>query len=291
MSFRVAGIGELLWDRFPDGDRLGGAPANFAFHAGQLGAEARIVSRLGRDADGSRLIESLARQKLATNFIQRDPSHPTGLVRVEIKEGQPTYLIENPSAWDYLELTGELKGLAATLDAVCFGTLAQRHPVSQRTIQEFVRLCPPKTLRLFDINLRHAFFTRETIEFGLSHATALKLNGEELVRIAALFGWPSPREEALARIFKLFPLEWIAVTRGSEGCEIHTREKTVRSKAPKVTCVDAVGAGDAFSAALVTGLLNRLPLDKIADHANRVGAYVASQPGAMPPLPQEITIP
>lgn len=291
MSFRVAGIGELLWDRFPDGDRLGGAPANFAFHAGQLGATSRIVSRLGRDIDGDRLAAVLDQQNLATDFIQRDASHPTGLVRVAIKEGQPTYVIENPSAWDFIELTDELKTLALTLDAVCFGTLAQRNPVSQRTIQEFVRLCPPKTLRLFDINLRQNFFTRETIEFGLSQATTLKLNGEELERLAALFGWPSPGAETVARIFKLFPLEWIAVTLGADGCEIHTHDKTVRSKAPPVTCVDAVGAGDAFSAALVTGLLNRLPLEKIANHANRVGAYVASQHGAMPPLPREIITP
>jgi fructokinase len=291
MTYRVAGLGEVLWDRFPDGDRLGGAPANFAFHAGQLGATARIVSRIGRDADGDRLAESLAQRKLATDFIQRDAAHPTGLVRVEIKAGQPAYVIENPSAWDYLELTDELKGLAATLDAVCFGTLAQRNPVSQRTIQEFVRLCPPKTLRLFDINLRQAFFTRKTIEFGLAHATGLKLNDEELARIAGLFGWPSSSRKTTARILKLFPLEWIAVTFGAEGCEIHTRKKTVRSTAPKITCADAVGAGDAFSAALVTGLLANQPLEKIADHANRVGAYVASRPGAMPPLPREIITP
>ena len=291
MNFRVAGIGELLWDRFPDCDRLGGAPANFAFHAGQLGATARIVSRLGRDADGDRLIESLAQRKLATEFIQRDASHPTGVVRVEIKEGQPAYVIESPSAWDYLELTDELKKLASTLDAVCSGTLAQRNSVSQRTIQEFVRLCPKKALRLFDINLRQNFSTRETIEFGLSHATALKLNGDELRRVAALFGWPSTGRETLTTIFKIFPLEWIAVTLGAEGCEIHTRDKIVRARAPKITCVDAVGAGDAFSAALVTGLLSHLPLETIAEQANRVGAYVASQSGAMPSLPKEIITP
>ena len=291
MSFRVAGIGELLWDRFPDGDRLGGAPANFAFHAGQLGAEAWIVSRVGRDADGRRLVESLARQKLATNFIQRDAMHPTGTVRIKLNEGQPSYVIESSVAWDYLELTDDLKSLATSLDAVCFGTLAQRSPSSQWTIQDFVRLCPPKTLRLFDINLRQSFYSRETVEFGLAHANILKLNGEELDRIAGIFAWPSQSEETLARLFKLFPLEWIAVTHGAEGCDIHTRGNKVRSKAPKITCVDAVGAGDAFSAALVLGLLQKLPLEKIADHANRVGAYVASQSGAMPSLPKEIITP
>ena len=243
MSFRVAGIGELLWDRFPDGDRLGGAPANFAFHAGQLGATARIVSRVGRDADGDRLVDSLAQRNLVTEFIQRDGSYPTGTVRVALNRGQPSYGIESPVAWDFIELTGGLKNLATCLDAVCFGTLAQRNPASRRSIQEFIRLCPKETLRLFDINLRQDFYIRETIEFGLSHASALKLNGDELREIALFFGWQTESDETPARLFKLFPLDWIAVTHGADGCEIRSRDEFARSKAPEVTCVDAVGAG------------------------------------------------
>ena len=286
MTYRVAGIGEILWDRFPDGDRLGGAPANFAFHAGQLGAAARMVSRLGRDADGERLAEQLEKRGLSTEFLQRDATHPTGVVRVELKDGQPSYVIESPAAWDYLKLTDELKNLATNVDAICFGTLAQRHAVSRQTIQDFVRLCPKKALRLFDINFRQNFFTTQSIEFGLSQATALKLNGEELVRLAGLLGWTVRTETAVAEIFRRYPVECIALTQGADGCEIHTRERLVRSQAPKVTCVDAVGAGDAFSAALVTGLLAGKSLEEIADQANRVGAFVASQPGAMPLLPQ-----
>ena len=287
MTRRVAGIGEVLWDRFPDGDRLGGAPANFTFHAGQLGATARIVSRIGRDADGNRLAGLLEKRGLSGEFLQRDPAHPTGLVRVKLQDGQPSYVIESPVAWDFLELTDDLKKLAAGLDAVCFGTLAQRHPVSRRTIQEFVRLCPKTTLRLFDINFRQNFFSPETIEFGLSQATALKLNGDELVQLAGLFGWPTQAETALAEIFNRYPVEVIALTHGADGCEIRTRGQAVRAKTPKITCVDAVGAGDAFSAALVTGLLANQPLEKIAEQANRVGAYVASRAGAMPELPPE----
>jgi fructokinase len=290
MTRRVAGIGEVLWDRFPDGDRLGGAPANFTFHAGQLGATARIVSRIGRDADGDRLAGLLEKRGLSGEFLQRDAAYPTGLVRVKLQDGQPSYVIESPAAWDFIELTDDLKKLAAGLDAVCFGTLAQRHPVSRRTIQDFIRLCPRTTLRLFDINFRQNFFTPETIEFGLAQATALKLNGDELVQLAGLFGWPAQTEAALAEIFQRHPVKVIALTHGADGCEIRTRERTVRAKTPKITCVDAVGAGDAFSAALVTGLLANEPLEKIAEQANRVGAYVASQAGAMPELPPELKL-
>ena len=291
MSYRVAGIGEVLWDRFPDGDRLGGAPSNFAFHSAQLGAEGHIVSRVGRDPDGLRILKTLTDHGLAVDLIQQDAAHRTGLVRVKITLGQPSYVIEHPSAWDHLELTPPLKEVAKNLDAVCFGTLAQRNEVSRKTIQKFIQLCPQKTLRLFDINLRQDYFTREIIEFGLTHATVLKLNDDELERIGRILEWSAPAEETVAQLFKLFPLTVIAVTHAAEGCTLHSRSQSVRARAPKVTCVDAVGAGDAFSAALVCGLLHQQPLEKIAEHANRVGAYVAGKPGAMPPLPPELLEP
>ncbi len=287
MTYRVAGIGEVLWDRFSDGDRLGGASANFAFHAGQLGAHARIVSRLGRDADGDRLASLLEQRGLSGEYLQWDDTHPTGIVRVKLDHGQPSYLIESPAAWDHLELIARLRAFAGELDALCFGTLAQRHAVSRRSIQEFVLLCPEKTLRLFDLNLRQSFFTREQLEFGLSHATALKLNDEELARLPGLLGWSTPPEDTIHAIFQKYPPQWIAVTRGADGCEIHTRERMVRSRPPTITCVDAVGAGDAFSAALVIGLLANEPLEEVGAQANRIGAYVASQAGAMPRLPGE----
>jgi fructokinase len=208
---------------------------------------------------------------------------------VEINAGQPTYVIEQPVAWDFIEMSDELKALASELDAVCFGTLAQRSPVSRQTIQQFVRLCPKTTTRLFDINLRQAYYSPEVIEFGLAHATLLKLNGEELDVLSKLFQWASP-ENAGKEIFARYPVELIAVTLGEKGCELLTREGKVRSAAPKITCVDAVGAGDAFSAALVMGLLAELPLEKVAEKANRTGAFVASQPGAMALLPPEYRI-
>lgn len=287
MTYHVAGIGEILWDRFPDGDRLGGAPANFAFHAGQLGATSRIISRIGRDADGDRLAGLLEERDLSGDYLQRDPVYPTGIVRVELNQGQPSYVIESPVAWDYLELTDELKSFASRLDAICFGTLAQRNAASRGTIQEIIRLTSPNTLRVFDINLRQDFYTREIVEFGLSQASVVKCNDEEVSRLAELCGWQRRTEVVVSEIFKHYPVQWIAITKGAEGCEIHARDKMVRAVAPTVNCVDAVGAGDAFSAALVMGLLANRPLDEIAHHANQVGAYVASQPGAMPRLPLE----
>ncbi len=286
---RVAGLGEILWDRFPDGDRLGGAPANFAFHAGQLGAESQTISRIGNDADGRGIISLLQSRGLSDIFIQRTDIHATGIVSVEINDGQPTYVIKQPVAWDFIEMSDDLKDLAPHLDAVCFGTLAQRNPVSRQTIQQFIRLLPKATTRLFDINLRQDFYSPEVIEFGLAHSSLLKLNHEELSVVAQLFEWGTP-EDALKQILDRYPIKLIAVTLGEKGCELVTREGKIRAAAPRVKCVDAVGAGDAFSAALVMGLLADLPLENIAEKANRTGAYVASQPGAMASLPAEYRI-
>ncbi len=284
----VAGIGEVLWDKFPDVDRLGGAPANFVFHAAQLGAQARIVSRIGCDPGGSELRRQLEGRGVSTEYLQTDAVQPTGTVLVRLQDGQPNYTIMAPVAWDFLELTGDLKQLASRLDAICFGTLAQRNTVSQETIRWAVTSCPKTALRLFDINLRQSFYTNEIIEFGLRHATVLKLNADELACVGRLYAWETRPENIIGRLFQHFPLEWIALTRGAEGCELHAREQTVRSPAVPVKCVDAVGAGDAFSAMLAVGLLKKLPLQEIADRCNRIGAYVVSQAGAMPELPAEL---
>ncbi|MGV3608526.1 MAG: carbohydrate kinase family protein [Planctomycetaceae bacterium] len=290
----VVGIGEILWDRFPDGDRLGGAPANFAFQAGQLGAKAQVVARLGRDSDGDRILTELAREGVSLEFLQRDDFHPTGTVLVELREGQPTYTITQNVAWDFLEATPALMDLAAHVDAVCFGTLAQRSPTSRETIQQFVERCPERAIRLFDINLRQQFFDKPTLQFGLKMASVLKLNADEVQVLPKLLGWldldGAARDAIAARLLQQFDLELVAITLGAEGCELHTPHKVIRSKAPAVECVDAVGAGDAFSAALVMGLIKKSPLQHIADHANSVGAFVASQRGAMPPLPANLAL-
>jgi len=286
---RVIGLGEVLWDRFPDGDRLGGAPANFAFHAGQLGAAARVVSRVGHDADGARLLKTLRHEGINTDYLQDDPGHATGTVRVQLNAGQPAYEISAPVAWDFLAWTPKLEQLAATVEAVSFGTLAQRHETSRATIQKFVQHTPKSAVRLFDINLRQKFYSREVIEFGLLNATVLKLNGEELAAIGAIFEWTGEPPALIDRLLKIFPLKGIAVTLGERGCHLYYGTEQVHSTAPKIDFKDAVGAGDAFAAALVMGLLRQDRLQAIADHANEIGAYVASQWGATPRLPEAVT--
>jgi fructokinase len=282
----VVGIGEVLWDRFPDADRLGGAPANFAFHAAQLGASSRMISRIGRDDLAERLVAVLAEHEINTDYIQRDSKYATGTVLVHLNQGQPTYEITAPVAWDYLEMTPELEQIAQRVDAVAFGSLAQRNPVSRATIQGFLRSVPDRAFRLFDINLRQSFYTREVIEFGLAHATVLKLNGDELPTLARIFDW-SPKPDAFAaRARAAFGLKGVALTLGEAGCEIFYENDFVRSTPPAINCRDAVGAGDAFSAALVMGLLRNESLQNVADRANEVGAFVASQLGAMPRLPE-----
>lgn len=281
----VIGIGEALWDSFPDRERLGGAPANFVFHAAQLGARARLVSRIGADPAGARLRAQLRKHRLSLRDVQRDVRYPTGAVVIRLQRGMPNYTIASPAAWDHLAWTAELAALAARADAVCFGTLAQRHRAARSTLQRFVRQCTGARIKLFDINLRAGHCGRPAIEFGLASATALKLNEAELRQVARLFRWRQGGRSAIMRLFRRYPLDLIAVTRGSRGCELHTRSQVVRAPAPKITCRDTVGAGDAFSAALTIGLLRSRPLPEIAAWANRIAAHVASRHGAMVPVP------
>ena len=279
------GIGEILWDRFPTGDRLGGAPANFAYHAAQLGAESHVVSRIGDDPDGEAITRRLSGR---TDYLQHDFEHPTGVVHVELDKGEPTYDIVDPAAWDFLVMTDSLRALAARVDAVCFGTLAQRHHGTRGTIREFVGACSPHALCLFDLNLRAPFHTPEVIESGLELANVLKLNEGELREIAALCGFADT--EAVPRLMERYPrLKLVAVTLGEKGSALYVPgHEPIRSTPPPVEFCDAVGAGDSFAATLVTGLLAGHPVDRIADLANRVAAFVASQSGATPLLPDNL---
>lgn len=282
----VVALGEVLWDRFPDGDRLGGAPANFAFHAGQMGARAKLVSRVGLDSSGDRLLMALAEQGVDRKFLQKDAQHQTGTVRVKFVEGQPTYDIVRPVAWDFINWTAEVAALAKAVDVVAYGTLAQRNEKSRATIQRFVHAAPLEAFRLFDVNLRQRFYNRGIIEFGLDNSTLLKLNGDELTILAEIFHWGGAHEEQVIELLlKNHALKGVVVTHGENGCHLYYEGEMVRSASPKAEVRDTVGAGDAFSAALVMGLLRNEPLQAVADRANEVGAYVASQPGGMPRLP------
>jgi fructokinase len=279
----VAALGEVLWDVFPDARRPGGAPANVAFHASQLGAQGVLVSRVGNDEPGSELVEFLRGQGLDCVFVQTDLRAPTGDVTISFTRGNPRFAFREPAAWDFIEWTDALEDLAEDCHAVCFGTLARRHEVSRDTIMRFLRRT--RAWRIFDMNLRDPFADRDVIVSGLSHCEAVKMNDEENRRLARLLGWRRPIEK---RLMREFGIELVAVTRGKKGCVLVDRTGRVEAAAPLVITADPVGAGDAFTAALILGRLDGMPLIELADFANEAGAYVAGQHGAMPVPPREL---
>lgn len=285
----VVGLGEVLWDLLPGGRRLGGAPANFAYHAGVLGAAACVVSRVGDDADGRAILAELDKAALDRRYVQVDAGHPTGTVSVELSaDGKPTYVIHEGVAWDFLGFAPDLAELANRADAVCFGSLAQRSPVSRATIQQFLVATRPDCLRIFDINLRQHYYDEPTLAAGLQMTNVLKLNDEELPVVARLFGIEGGMDELLAAILRRFDLRMIALTRGGDGATLATANGIVSQPSVPVQVVDTVGAGDAFTAALATGLLTGQEPATILQRASRLASYVCGVSGAMPKVPAEL---
>jgi len=285
----VVGLGEVLWDCFADSRRPGGAPANVAFHAGQLGCEGVVCSRVGRDALGDELLAFLEGQGLRTDGVQRDPIHATGTVTVDTsRPEQPRFTIHEDAAWDYLELDAALAELVGRAAAVCFGTLAQRSPASRRAIHQALAAAPPGCLIVYDVNLRQHFYRKEWVEASLAASRVVKLNADEVIALDTLLGLDSPGQERFARaIQQRFGVPTVCVTRGAEGCLLVGPDEAVESPGVPIRLADAVGAGDAFTAALIWGRLHGWPPERQASFANAVGALVASRPGAMPPLRRE----
>lgn len=284
------GLGEILWDLLPRGKQLGGAPANFAYHCSQLGNRGIAASRIGRDSLGEEIVARLTEAQLSPDFLQLDEVHPTGTVDVNIDAaGQPQYTIVENVAWDFIEWNESMAALAHDTAAVCFGSLAQRNAASRQSILRFLDRCPDSALRIFDINLRQHYFDREVLAGGLERATIAKLNDEELPRVADAIGIARDAEETMAReLLDRFKLKLVAVTRGARGSMLLNAETVSVHPGVSVKVVDTVGAGDAFVAAIAHHVLRGSPLDVANKAANRLGAYVASQPGAMPPIPADI---
>jgi len=287
MSYNIIGIGEILWDLLPGGKKVpGGAPANFAHVASQLGNNGIILSRVGTDTAGIDLLLHLNAKSLSKDYIQDDPKNPTGKVDIRFENGQPRYEIVEQVAWDFLELSGTWRAIATQTDAVCFGSLAQRNPISRETILEFVKLT--RNLRIFDVNLRQKFFSVEILRESLDIADVVKLNHEELPVVAQMFEIKNQKPVQAAReMISRFDLELVCVTRGAGGSVLVTKNELSENAGLNVAVADTIGAGDAFTAALVSGLLRGWNLDKINEFANKVGAFVASQTGAMPGFPEE----
>jgi fructokinase len=286
MGRNILAIGEVLWDMLPSGRQLGGAPANFACHARALGAEARLVTRIGSDDLGREILERLARQGLPTDTVEVDPEAPTGTVAVELApDGQPRFTIVEDVAWDRIEAGFAAFSAAASADAVCFGSLAQRHRISRDAIRSIVTTARAGALRVFDVNIRPPFQSRDVITVSLEMAGVLKLNDQELPMLAAMFGLDGGGRAQMEGLARRFDLSLVALTRGAAGSLMyHSGDWSDHPGEPAKVC-DTVGAGDAFTAVLTVGLLEGWPLDEINRRANRVAAYVCSQPGATPPLP------
>ena len=288
-SRTVVGLGELLWDLLSSGKQLGGAPANFAYISSLFGNRGVVASRVGRDALGDEALDRLATLGLEDSCVQRDPSHATGTVGVEIDQlGQPTFTIFENVAWDHLEWTPDWQKLAAEADIICFGSLAQRSEESRDAILQFLKATREDALRIFDVNLRQHYFSCEVLAGSLALADVAKLNDAELPVVLATCGLPVRNELENARVLRQeFDLDLVCVTRGVHGSLLLSETESNAHPGYQVTVSDTIGAGDAFTAALAYHFARGESLATINRIANRVGSWVASLPGATPRISRE----
>lgn len=287
-SFKILSFGEILWDLLPDGKKMGGAPANFAYHCRQLGDDVKLVSRVGRDGLGNEILENCNKIGLSTELISQDDNLPTGTVDVRIEEGgQPVYTIVENVAWDALEITETTLNWTLHADAICFGSLAARSKKNRDSLKQLIEATPEKTLKVLDLNLRDPFCDERNIKFVLSCANILKLNDDELIRMNRLFNITETKiDDQIRKFIKRFDFKLVILTCGANGSWLATESEQVYTPGIKIDVVDAVGAGDSFTAAVVTGFLREKPLDKIGNKANELGAYVCSFQGATPSIPE-----
>lgn len=290
-NYIVAGMGEALWDMLPDGRKIGGAPANFAYHVSQFGLPGCVVSAVGADALGAEIVENFTAKGLQQHIAE--VPYPTGTVRVTLDEkGIPEYDITENVAWDNIPFTPALKELAGRTRAVCFGSLAQRSPVSRATIAAFLDSMPATedTLKVFDINLRQNFYSEALIIESLNRCNILKINDEELAIIARMFGLADkPVPEQCWMLVEKYNLKGLILTCGVNGSYVFAAGDVSFMPTPSVEVADTVGAGDSFTAAFVASILKG---DSVADAHRRaveVSAFVCSRNGAMPLLPDELT--
>ena len=285
----IAGIGELLWDMLPDGKKIGGAPANFAYHVSQFGLDSCVVSAVGHDPLGEEIIDILTRKGL--NFIIERVDRPTGTVLIELDaQGVPVYDITRHVAWDHIPFTPSILELALNSRAICYGSLAQRGDMSRQTINRFMDLMPEHALKICDINLRQNFYTREVLESSMYRCNILKINDEELETITPLLSLPPlDMQEKCRHLLEAYNLKILILTCGVNGSYVFTPSLTNFLPTPKIEVVDTVGAGDSFTAAFIASLLQGKSIESAHERAVEVSAYVCTQHGAMPRLPERLT--
>ena len=288
MKRYIVGLGEALWDVLPEGKKLGGAPANFAYHAGQFGLDTIAISALGEDKLAEETIDALKEHSL-NHMMPRVP-YPTGTVQVTLTgDGIPTYDIKENVAWDNIPYTDEMKEIAQNARAVCFGSLAQRNVVSRENIHKFLDDTPKDCMKIFDINLRQQFYTKEVIKESLQRCNVLKINDEELVLIGRMFGYPGlDIENKCWLILGKYNLDMLVLTCGTNGSYVFTPGQMSFQETPKVEVADTVGAGDSFTGSFCACILNGKPVPEAHKTAVEVSAFVCTQNGAMPVVPDRL---
>lgn len=290
MNDVIVGMGEVLWDMLPEGKKIGGAPANFAYHVSQYGFDGCVVSAVGDDKLGNEILESFNNRRL-NYLIQRVP-YPTGTVQIELDEsGIPCYEIKENVAWDNIPFTVDLEKLAKKTRAVCFGSLAQRNTVSRETINRFLDVMSDAAgqYRVFDVNLRQGFYDKEILCNSMKRCNILKINDEELVAVSRMFEYPGINLEDKCRaLLSEYGLEILILTCGVNGSYVFTRENVSFVNTPKIEVADTVGAGDSFTATFISAILKGKSIREAHELAVEVSAYVCTQNGAMPELPISI---
>ena len=291
MNKIVVGMGEALWDVLPEGKKIGGAPANFAYHVSQFGLPSCVVSAIGDDALGKEIIENFTSKGL-DQLIAEVP-YPTGTVQVEIDQtGIPLYDIKENVAWDNIPYTEHLDALAKRTKAVCFGPLAQRNVVSRETINHFLDTMPKDddSLIVFDVNLRQGFYNKEILCKSMQNCNILKINDEELITVSRMFGYPGiDLQDKCWILLGKYNLKMLILTCGINGSYVFTPGNVSFQPTPKVEVADTVGAGDSFTAAFIASILKGKSVTEAHSIAVKTSAYVCTQKGAMPILPPEYT--
>lgn len=291
MNNVVVGMGEALWDVLPEGKKIGGAPANFAYHVSQFGLTSCVVSAVGPDALGKEIQENLTSKGL--NHLIAEVPYPTGTVQVEIDQaGVPQYEIKENVAWDNIPYTSQLEALAKRTQAVCFGSLAQRNVVSRETINRFLDAMPQTedSLVVFDVNLRQGFYNKEILCNSMKRCNILKINDEELVTVSRMFGYPGiDLQDKCWILMGKYNLKMLILTCGINGSYVFTPGNVSFQPTPKVDVADTVGAGDSFTAAFIASVLKGKSVAEAHSIAVRTSAFVCTKDGAMPVLPSDLT--
>ncbi|TVQ08630.1 MAG: carbohydrate kinase [Balneolaceae bacterium] len=280
MAKIIIGIGELLWDVFPDERRPGGAPANVVYHTGAMGNDARLLSRVGNDEAGKEITAFLRKRGINTSWLQKDPRNDTGTVNVKFTNREPSYTITENVAWDAMELTSPWKKACADADAFCFGTLAQRSEQSRKTIRALIESLPESALRILDINFRAPWYNREIVDWSIHHCDLIKLNRDEFDGIGHMYG----REDVASWLLEDVGVTWICLTKGADGSELIGKECHFIQPVHEAdtSAGDSVGVGDAFTARLCHHLLTGTAPEDAHIEASRYASEIVSRQGAMP---------